>query len=578
MKYLIVLISLMTSPALLAQSVELVDLQQPNTAPVQPGAVNHEVLQLRLYKNSGSSASSMTQLKVALTGTATSSDWSAVDLYYDADHSRTVTGGDSLLGTATVTTAGKVTFSGLSEPIPDTFLNGRDYLVCVDVAGGATPGNTFVFASDAADVTVSAGTVSAPFGIVQSNVHTVRNDNGAEIDVQRNATSIPSSTFLTHDVGYIDVTGGNLTFTILNTGTGSLTLNGAQPVTVTFTNNCTAVVSSQPSSPVASGGGSTSFIVAVDPVTATTFAFTLSIDNSDFDEYPYVIQCVGSAQPQPEISLEYMSSPVADGATITLGSYTAGIAATMNLTIFNTGPAALILNGSPIVDFPTQNNVNCTLQTAPTTPVAATSGSTSFTVQFTPAGSGNWTFVIWVESNDADENPYNITVDGTSPAVTPTKLGVYRSPANANATVVFGTQPIVSVQDVNGAVDTSDNTTVIVAAITTGTGASGATLGGTVTATCVNGYATFTDLSINKEGLAFTLTFTHQAGTLTQTTSAPFNVGPAPPPKKKDKKSDSGGCSTSSPGWPWLSLLAAVCGLGVLARQRRTGSNDQRLG
>ncbi|MCB9895591.1 MAG: choice-of-anchor D domain-containing protein [Planctomycetes bacterium] len=570
MKYLPVALALLFASCACAQSVELVGLQQPATAFVQPGTTNHEVLQLRIYKDNGSAASNMTQLKVALTGSATSSDWTAVDLYYDADHSRTINTGDTLLGTATVTTAGKVTFSGLSEPIPDTFANGRDYVVGVDVAGGASPGNTFVFEATAADVTVSSGTVSTPFGTVQSNVHTVRTDNGAEIDVQRNSTSIPSSTYLTHDVGYIDTSGGNLTFTILNTGTGSLTLNGAQPVTVTFTSNCTATVSAQPGSPVASGGGSTTFTVAVDPVTATGFGFTLSIDSSDFDEYPYVIQCVGTAQPQPEISIEYMSNPVADAGTITLGSYTAGLPATMNLTIYNTGPAALILNGSPIVDFPTQNNVNCSLQTAPTTPVAATSGSTSFTVQFTPAGSGNWTFVIWVENNDSNENPYNITVDGTSPPVTATKLGVYRSPAGASATIAFGTQPIVSVQDVNGAVDTSDNSSVIVASITTGTGASGASLGGTLTATCVNGYATFTDLTINKEGMAYTLTFTHQAGTLTPTTSSPFNVGAAPPPeKKKKKKDDGGGCSTGEPGWPWMAFAAALAMLTLATRRAK---------
>lgn len=571
MRILLILLALSVAPVTLAQNVELVDLQQPAAGPVQPGTANHEVLQLRLYKNSGSPASSMTQLKVKLSGTATSSDWTAVDLYFDADHSRTINTGDQLLGTATVTSAGKVTFSGLSQPIQDGFLNGFDYLVSVDVDAAATPGNTFVLEVDAIDVTVSAGTVSAPLGVITSNTHTIRIDNGAEIDVRQASTSIPSSTFATHDVGYVPTSAGNLTFTVWNTGTGTLSLTGTPLVEITFVNNCTATVTTQPSASIAAGGSS-NFVVAVDPVNPTTFAFTFKIENSDFDEFPYVVQCVGSATPLPEISIEYLASPVPDGGTITLGSYTAGLPATMNLTIYNTGPGSLILNGSPLVDFPTQNNVACTLQTPPTTPVAASGGSTSFTVSFTPAGSGNWTFVIWVENNDSNENPYNITVDGTSPPVTPTRLGVYRNPANASATLAFGTQPIVSVQDNNGAVNTSDNSTVIVASITGGTGAPGATLGGTLTATCVNGYATFSNLSINLQGTAYTLTFTHQAGTLTSAVSGSFDVGAAPPPAPKDDGGDDGGGCSSAPGRPWLMLLGLAAALLVGIRTRKRPS------
>ena len=562
MKHIVFLLFVLAAPALSSQTVELVGLPQPAAAPVQPGTPNHEVLVMRLYKNTGSAASNMTQLKVKLSGTATSADWTAVDLYYDADRSRTVNGGDSLLGTATVTTAGKVTFSGLNEPIQDGFYNGRDYLAVVDVDGAAVPGNTFVFEATDVDVTVSAGAVSAPFGAVVSNTHTIRIDSGAEIDVRQASVSIPSSTTAVYDVGYVPTSGGNLTFTVWNTGTGTLSLTGSPLVEITFMNNCTATVTTQPSASIGVSSSS-NFVIAVDPVNPTAFAFTFRIENNDFDEFPYTVNCGGSATPLPEISIEHLATPVADGATITLGSYTAGLVATMNLTIYNTGPAALNLTGTPLVDFPAQNNVSCTLQTPPVTPVAATSGSTTFTVAFVPAGSGSWTFTIWIENDDANENPYNITVDGSSPPVTPTKLGVFRDPANASATLAFGTQPVVSVQDNNGAVNTSDNSTVIVASITPATGTPGAVLGGTLTATCVNGYATFGNLSINLEGTGYTLTFTHQLGSLSPATSGAFDVGPAPPSPPKDNKDDGGGgCSSGAPGFNWLAccaLLALLC-------------------
>jgi len=570
MKYIALLVCLTLAPALLAQNVEVVELQQPAAGPVLPGSSDHEVMVFRVYKNSGSAASNLTQVKVAFNGTATSADWVAVDLYWDVDRSRTVTGGDQSLATATGLTAGKATFTGFSQPIQDGFFNGYDYLVVVDVPGTATQDNTFEFEIVAADVTVSAGTVSTPVGPVQSNVQTIRYNNGCEIDVREGGVSIISSTSTTHDVGYIPVAGANVNFTVHNTGSGTLLLQGTPLVEVVFVNNCTATVTTPPAASVAPAA-STPFIVAVDPIGAATFAFTLQIENNDFDEFPYIVQCVGSAVPLPEIELEYNAAVIDDGDTITLGSYTAGVQATLDITIYNYGDANLSLTGSPIIDFPTEQNVNCVLQTAPTTPVAPAGGSTSFTIRFTPAGSGAWTFVFWVVSNDSDENPYDIQVDGTSPAVTATQLAVHRQPGSANATLPFGIQPIVRVQNSIGAVDTSDNTTVIVASITTGTGVAGASLGGTLTATCVNGYATFTNLSISHEGLNYGLTFTDQSGTLTFTATGPFSVGPAPPkPKKEEKKDNGGGCSTQASGLSWLALCGLVCALVVTARLHST--------
>lgn len=564
MKYLIVLVCLCATSTLTAQSVNLIDFQQPPGGPVEPNTLNHEILQFSLYRNTGSPPTNATQVRVAFTGTATTADWVLVELWHDADNSGDISGGDSQVSSTNVTSAGKATFAGLSQAVPEGFANSRNFLVIVDIDAAATVDRTFVFEMDDTDVSVSTGTVSTPFGTISSNTHTVRIDTGTEIDVQRNSTSIPSSTFSTHDVGYIDATtGGTRTFTILNTGTANLQLTGSPLVEVTFTNNCTASVTSPPTTPVVT---STTFTVMVDPNLTTAFAFTLSIANSDFDEHPYIIQCQGTATPFPDIEIEYQSNPVLDGGSISLGSYTAGLPVTLNFTIFNTGQYQLDLNGTQLVSFPTEINVNCTLTSPPTTPVAV-SGNTSFSIQFTPAGSGAWTFAMWVESTDPDENPYDITIDGTSPPVTPTQLGVFREPANAAATVAFGTQPIVSVQDGNGAVDTTDNSTVITVAITTGTGPGGASLGGTLTATCVNGYATFSGLLLSTEGTGYQLTFT--AAGLTPTNSAAFDVGPKPAGGGGGGGGggdDGGGCSTGAPGLPWLMLCALVAALAVIYR------------
>jgi hypothetical protein len=98
-------------------------------------------------------------------------------------------------------------------------------------------------------------------------------------------------------------------------------------------------------------------------------------------------------------------------------------------------------------------------------------------------------------------------------------------PSGATTGVAFTTQPVISAVDANGNVDTSYNGTITLA-ITSGTGASGANIEGTVTVTAVNGVATFSGLSIDTAGTGYTLTAT--GGTLTSATSASFDVTAAP--------------------------------------------------
>src|SRR5206468_11116804 len=93
--------------------------------------------------------------------------------------------------------------------------------------------------------------------------------------------------------------------------------------------------------------------------------------------------------------------------------------------------------------------------------------------------------------------------------------------ATATAGVVFDRQPVIRVEDASGNLAYSDNGRVITAARGTGTAA----LQGTVTATTVNGVATFTNLSYN---LAETITINLTATGLTSTTSSNVIVGAAP--------------------------------------------------
>ncbi|MGV3659958.1 MAG: choice-of-anchor D domain-containing protein [Prosthecobacter sp.] len=122
-------------------------------------------------------------------------------------------------------------------------------------------------------------------------------------------------------------------------------------------------------------------------------------------------QNVGSITVQsPEIAVEQpVGTNIADGGSKNFGSVVVGSPASLTFTIKNTGTASLtgltsFIDGTNAGDF--------ALTTAPTAPVAS-SGTTTFEVTFTPGGGGTRTAAIHFTSNDADENPFDITLTGT---------------------------------------------------------------------------------------------------------------------------------------------------------------------
>ena len=100
-------------------------------------------------------------------------------------------------------------------------------------------------------------------------------------------------------------------------------------------------------------------------------------------------------------------------------------------------------------------------------------------------------------------------------------LVVTTQPTSAVAGAAISPAVQVSVEDANGNVVTSDNSSVTIAI---GANPGNGTLSGTLTVAAVNGVATFNGLSINKAGTGYTLTATD--GSLTGATSSTFNITP----------------------------------------------------
>jgi autotransporter-associated beta strand protein len=93
-------------------------------------------------------------------------------------------------------------------------------------------------------------------------------------------------------------TGSNtsLIFTITNSGTAALNLNGSPLVNVTGTNAADFTVTALPTTPVTSGGGTTTFTVQFAPGASGARNAVLTIANDDSDESTFTIIVSGTGQ------------------------------------------------------------------------------------------------------------------------------------------------------------------------------------------------------------------------------------------------------------------------------------------
>lgn len=154
-------------------------------------------------------------------------------------------------------------------------------------------------------VSLSSPSIGASLGTSQAQVTVTDNESpsGTEIDIQGSGTSITNgdstpSSFDSTDFGSSPVGGAptSRSFSILNAGTGTLTLTGSPKVTVSGTHASDFSVASQPSSATLDAGQSTTFQVSFSPSDSGVRSAVLTIQNSDSDEgsYSFSIQGIGS--------------------------------------------------------------------------------------------------------------------------------------------------------------------------------------------------------------------------------------------------------------------------------------------
>jgi hypothetical protein len=284
-------------------------------------------------------------------------------------------------------------------------------------------------------------------------------------------------------------------------------------IVTTFTGNVTIAIGTNGGSPAAGTLSGTATVAAAAGI--ATFS-DLSIDKS------------GSG---------YTLAATATGATPGASNafdVTAGAASKL---VFSVGPAASTTAGtviSPPITVAVQDafgntvpsfvgNIGMAFGTnagsgtlSGTTSIAAVSGIATFSnLSVDKAGVGYTLAASATGLAGATSGAFDITASAA------TKLVFTVEPVNTTSGLGIAPAVAVSAQDALGNTDPTFTGNVAVA-ITGGTGKAGASLGGTLTHAAVAGVATFSALTVDSAGTAYSLTAT--GGSLTAGTSTTFNI------------------------------------------------------
>lgn len=268
--------------------------------------------------------------------------------------------------------------------------------------------------------------------------------SGSAIDPEI-AVEQPAGTNLvdgaSRDFGDVNL-GGNATlaFELRNTGTTPLT---GVLATLGGPGAASYAIATVPDAEIAPGT-STTLVVRFAPNATGASAATLQVSSNDGDEDPFDVALTGRGT-VAEIDLEQPAgTPLASGGARSFGSIGAGSTATLAFVVRNTGFAQSLIGLDATVAGPDASAFSIT--NAPGGSLAA-GASAPFGVVFAPTAAGTFDATLVIASSDADEDPYEIALTGTSTAVL-ADLQVGKS--NGEGTLLPTRDTVYTVQVLNG--------------------------------------------------------------------------------------------------------------------------------
>jgi hypothetical protein len=356
-------------------------------------------------------------------------------------------GGAAVQHTFTVsnTGTGTLTTSALTVPSGFSVLEGLSASI---PAGGS---DTFTVQLDTTSVgTKSGGQISFttndgdenPFNF--SITGTVNATSTPEISVSGNSTNIvdgdttPSSTDLT-DFGGVTQGGSAVqhTFTVSNTGTGTLTTSGLQlPTGYSLVEGLSSSIQA---------GSFDTFTIRLDTSSTGTKSGQISFTTNDGDENPFNFQITGAvnATPVPEIAVSGNGANIPDGDLSStssdgtdFGTVAQGVTVDRVFTVNNIGASTLTTSGLLL-----PAGYTLVEGLSPSIPAG---NSDTFTVRLDTSSVGTKSGQISFTTNDSDENPFNFSVTGTvsetplsQPDLTVSNLAIAQAVAQPRQTITI---------------------------------------------------------------------------------------------------------------------------------------------
>ena len=315
---------------------------------------------------------------------------------------------------------GNVSVNSTSTAIPITVQNTGDApLIVNSISVPASPFslNTSSFTLPGESIAIGASktfTVTfSPIAAVTSDVFiTIVTSEGCptvnvsgtgvgipEIDISQ-AASIPVGGSISY--GSVTAnTNSDLVYTITNSGTGNLALTGTPTVSIGGSSDFT-VNGALPTSPVLNGTPQT-FTIRFTPSSIGFKSATVTVDNDDSNENPYVFTVTGTGS----ASLCEVTPANWDFGSVNRGSTSSAV----TFTIKNTGNANLVLTNSPYVT----TTGNFAVASQPSTTTLTAGSSTTFTATFTPGSSGalTGTLVVHHQAVFGGATSTTVNVSGT---------------------------------------------------------------------------------------------------------------------------------------------------------------------
>lgn len=256
-----------------------------------------------------------------------------------------------------------------------------------------------------------------------------------EINVQYSGTTINNNDSVILGSCVVG-SSADFTITIQNIGTANLTVQ--LPVLLSGIDFSLFSISTNPATTVAPAS-STTFVIRFSPTSVGIKTAVVTISNNDADEstFNFTITATATTVPQPDIFITQDVTPLYNGTGLyNFGNVNQGqTSANVTFTIKNTGTANLTLttpftiSGADAAMFFISN---------PGSTNIVPNDSTTFTMTFTPASSGEKTATVSISNNVSGKTPYTFTVKGTGIAIPEIDLFQGVNPISNNDTFDIG--------------------------------------------------------------------------------------------------------------------------------------------